>query len=93
MTLIDFHLGDWIEYVRSLEAMLPYFAASGRDKYTKSIRWYLEELQHLPPEVSSQFTDEGLFVVNTTNQFYAGCSGDYTIETSLMASFKGKTGE
>ena len=77
--------------MKSLRMMLPFFAATGHDKYLKSIRWFLDEMENAPAEVLAQF-EEGNFVVRRRENFYGATSGDYTIETTLMASFKGKTG-
>ena len=74
-----------------MKEMIPYLAATGRDKYTKSVRWFLNEMKLLPDSVKKQFL-EGYFVVRRKSAFYGACSGDYAIETTLMASFKGKTG-
>ena len=79
-------------YLSSLRLMLPHFASTGHDKYLKSVRWFLEEMEEIPADVLEQFK-RGEFVVRRSDGCYTGMSGDYTIETTLMASFKGKTGQ
>ena len=37
--------GDWDLHLRCIEAMLPYFAASGHNLYTKCTRIYLQEMK------------------------------------------------
>lgn len=71
--------------------MLPFFAATGHDKYLKSIHWFLDEMENLPTDVLTEFKN-GNFVVRRRGNYYGATSGDYTIETTLMASFKGHTG-
>lgn len=88
---IQLNSGNFEEYLDSLRRMLPFFAATGHDKYLRSIRWYLDEMDSLPADVKDQF-NKGNFVVRRQDQFYGATSGDYTIETTLMNSFKGKSG-
>ena len=84
--------GCWESYVKSLRLMLPYMAAANRDKYTKLLRWLLEEFEKIPEDVKSQFLQGG-FVVRTSTDNVYGCQyGDYTIETFLMEPFKGVEG-
>lgn len=72
--------------------MLPVLAAANRQKYTRCVRWLLDELQKLPEDVKQQF-EEGGFVVRQRDDSVYGCAaGDYVIETQLMAPFKGKQG-
>ena len=77
--------GCWESYLKSVRLMLPYLAAVDRDKYTKLLRWLLEEFEKIPEDVKSQ----GGFVVRTSTDNVYGCQyGDYTIETFLMKPFK-----
>ena len=83
--------GCWESFVKSVRLMLPYMAAANRDKYTKLLRWLLDEFEKIP-EVKSQFLQGG-FVVRTSTDNVYGCQyGDYTIETFLMKLFKGVEG-
>lgn len=79
-------------YVDSQQSALPVLAAGNRQKYTRSMRWQLDELKILPEPVKKQFQD-GVFGVRQDDSSLYGCaSGDYIIETQLMAPFKGKEG-
>ena len=54
------HTGYWKLHLDSLSEMLPYFAASGHNLYTKSVHVYLQmmsELEREHPEVYSQFVE------------------------------------
>ena len=66
-----------------LEEMLPYYAATGHNNYTKSVRWFLQEMEELPQQLKQQFED-GYFVDRRTEYYCSGISTDYAIETTLM---------
>ena len=40
-------LGNWKIYLDALYKMLPYFAACGRNSYTKSVLLYLQQMNNL----------------------------------------------
>ena len=84
--------GCWESYVKSVRLMLPYMAAANRDKYTKLLRWLLDEFEKIPEEVKSQFLQGGFIVRTSTDNVYGCQYGDYTIETFLMEPFKGVEG-
>ena len=85
--------GCWESYVKSVRLMLPYvMAATNRDKYTKLLRWLLDEFEKIPEEVKSQFLHGGFVVRTSTDNIYGCQYGDYTIETFLMEPFKGVEG-
>ena len=84
--------GCWESYVNSVRLMLPYMAAANRDKYTKLLRWLLDEFEKIPEEVKSQFLQGGFVVRTSTDNIYGCQYGDYTIETFLMEPFKGVEG-
>ena len=82
--------GDWKLHLQILQDMLPYFAASGHNLYTKSVYLYLQKmtkLQDSNPFVYSKFMD-GFHVVRRSDRFWAGLSPDLVIEQVLMRSLK-----
>ena len=89
--LFSERLGNWEEYLRSLEQMLPTLAATGRRCYTKSVYWFLKEMENLDDYTVSVFKKGG-FVVRRTDRPDGGISPDLAIEQVLMASLKGNTG-
>ena len=48
--------GNWGLHLSSLQDMLPFFAGSGRNNYTKSLYWFLQE------DILEEF-EKGLFIV------------------------------
>ena len=57
--------GDWKLHLATLQTLLPYFAASGNNLYTKSVYLYLQKmwkLEHSNLDIYSKFMD-GLHVV------------------------------
>jgi len=82
--------GNWELHLYSLQAMLPYFAASGHNHYTKSVYIYLQimnKLDETNPEVYKRFQD-GFHVIRRSNRYWAGLSTDLAIEQVLMRSVK-----
>ena len=86
--------GDWKLHLEAIHDMLPYFAASGHNQYTKSAYYYLQIMQNLEtshPSVYKRFLD-GLYVVRRTDRFWGGLSADLIIEQvsypSLVSHFK-----
>ena len=78
--------GNWELYLQSIYDMLPYFAGSGHNLYSKSTYVYLQamlSLQNSHPEVHSSFLD-GLHVVRRSDHEWAGLSMDLAIEQVLM---------
>jgi len=74
--------GDWNLHLQCLYDMLPYFAASGHNLYTKSVYIYLQKMTNLHmdnPEVYQHFT-QGLHVVRRSERIWAGLSTDLVIE-------------
>eukprot|EP00116_Pleurobrachia_bachei_P000625 sb/3460887/ len=84
--------GCWETFITSLKLMLPVMASGNRSKYTKILRWLLDEYSELPAPVVEQFIGRGWVVRTSDTCIYGCCHGDYTIETCLMGSFKGKEG-
>ena len=82
--------GDWSLHRSCLSEILPYFAATGHNQYTKCVEVYLQDLVDLQtsnPEVYDMF-EAGLFVVRRTDRFWAGLSKDLVIEQTLMRTMK-----
>ena len=82
--------GDWKLHLATLQNMLPYFAASGHNLYTKSVYLYLQKMWKLEdsnPDIYSKFMD-GLHVVRRLDRYWAGLSTDLVIEQVLMRSLK-----
>ena len=86
-------LGCWDDYVDSLKRMLPYMVSAARRKYTRCVKWFLEELERLDDETAEVLRDGG-FVIHRSNEPYAygAVSPDLACEQTLMAGIKGKTG-
>ena len=91
MNLMAERTGNWSMYLRSLEAMLPFFAGTGHNHYTRSVYWFLQEMSTLKPNILNEF-ENGSFVVRRTHVYWSGVSPDLCIEQTLMASLKGCTG-
>lgn len=82
--------GNWQLHLSSVSEMLPFFAASGHNHYTKSVMIYLKMMQSLSkdsPGVHQQFC-RGLHVVRRSERYWAGLSTDLIIEQVLMRSVK-----
>ena len=65
-------------HLKSLQRMLPYFAAAGHNNYLKSAYVYIQEMLDLPntkPEIHSAFAS-GLHVVRRTDRYWGGLSTD-----------------
>ena len=83
--------GLWDLYLSTLSQMLPYFAGIGRNNYTRSVYWFLQEMVYLDEEISVEFR-KGYFAERGTDNFWSGVSPDLCIEqTPLMAGLKGAT--
>ena len=69
---------DWDLHLRCVEAMLPYFAASGHNLYTKCTRIYLQEMKKLQKDESPVYTafKDGFHVIRRSDRFWAGLSSD-----------------
>ena len=74
--------------------MLPYFAATGHNSYTKCAYLYLQEMLCLEadyPDVYKSFC-EGHHVIRRSDRYWAGLSTDLIIEQVLMRSVKSRDG-
>jgi len=57
--------GNFLLYLKSLKEMLPYFAVSGHNSYTKSVYLFLQDmlnLEEINPSVFQEFLNGNLFV-------------------------------
>ena len=74
--------------------MLPYYAASGHNLYTKCTRTYLQEMKKLQKDESPVYTafKNGLHIIPRSDYFWAGLSSDLVIESVLMRSLKATGG-
>ena len=82
--------GNWEMHMQAVSQMLPYFAASGHNHYTKSARLYLQSMKNLNvehPDVYKAFAS-GYHVVRRSDRYWAGLSTDLIIEQVLMRSLK-----
>ena len=83
---------DWQLHIKSVQDMLPYFAAAGHNLYAKSchIPVYLQQMMELPqehPDVFAAFM-KGYHVIRVSDRYWAGLSSDLVIEQSLMRTMK-----
>ena len=74
--------------------MLPYFAATGHNNYTKSVYVYLQQIESLKedfPEIYEQFVNGG-HCIPRSDRYWAGLHTDLVIEQCLMKSLKSRGG-
>ena len=82
--------GDWMLHLKSLQEMLPFFAASGHNLYAKSAYIYVQQMLQLAdshPDVFAFFRS-GYPVVCRSDRYWAGLSSDLVIEQTLMRTMK-----
>lgn len=80
--------GNWELHLKCVRNMLPYFAASGHNLYTKPSYVYLTDMQSLAntyPDVHLQFINRH-HVMRRSDRHWAGISTDLIIEQVLMRS-------
>ena len=85
---------NWHMHLEAASHMLPYFAASGHNLYTKSCHLYLQSMEKLKedcPAVYEQLAS-GYHVVRRSDRQWAGLSTDLVIEQCLMRSLKSTGG-
>ncbi|CAC5414182.1 unnamed protein product [Mytilus coruscus] len=86
--------GNWPLHFQSIQAMLPFFAASGHNLYTKTAYVYLMTMQSLDedhPDVYASFIN-GNHVIRRSNRYWAGISSDLFIEQVLMRGMNTASG-
>ena len=76
--------------LKTLQDMLPFFAASGLNLYTRSVYIHLQQIlkqetEH--PDVFA-FLNSGYHVVRRSDRYWAGLSTDLVIEQILMRTIK-----
>jgi hypothetical protein len=72
--------GDWNLHLQATMEMLPFFAASGHNNYTKSCRLYLQDMlqtKKTNPQIETSF-QEGLFV-RRSDRLWVGEATDLVI--------------
>ena len=85
---------NFMLYLKSLKEMLPYFAASWHNSYTKSVHLFLQSMLNLEeshPHVFQEFMNGNMFV-RRSDQFWGALATDLIIEQVLMRSLKSKGG-
>ena len=81
---------DGLLHLSTRKEMLPYLAASGHNMYTKSVYFYLSQMQNLEndhQDIHAHFMN-GKHVVRRSDRFWAGLSTDLVIAQVLMRSVK-----
>ena len=75
--------------MKILQDMLPFFAASGHNLYTKSAYIHLQQMRKLEIEHPNVFAlNSGYHVVRRSDRYWAGLSTDLVIEQVLMRTVK-----
>ena len=77
-----------------VQEMLPYFAASEHNSYTKSAYMYLQTMQSLKDDhpVVHDLFQAGYHVVRRRDRYWGGLSTDLVIQQVLMRSVKSQGG-
>ena len=85
--------GNFNLHLSDVQEMLPYFAASGHNSYTKSAYMYLQTMQSLKDDhpVVHDLFQAGYHVVRS-DMYWGGLSSDLVIEQVLMRSVKSQGG-
>ena len=86
--------GNWNLHLSTVQEMLPYFAASGHNLYTKLAYVYLQNMACLEDDHPDVYHSslEGHHVVRRSNRYWAGLSTDHIIEQVRMRSVKSRGG-
>ncbi|KAJ8870621.1 hypothetical protein PR048_029644 [Dryococelus australis] len=82
--------GNWHQYLKTLNGMLPYFAAAGHTHFTKSVCVHVEnmlDLQTLNPDLYTKF-ENSLFIIRRSDREWAGLTPELVIEQALVRSLK-----
>ncbi len=82
--------GDWYLHLATMKEMLPHFATTDHNNYTKSLRNFLQDMNNLKeknPSIYKSFED-GQHVVRRNDRFWSGISLDQVIEQDLMRALK-----
>ena len=87
-------LGDFQLHLHSLRCLLPYLAAAGHNRYTKSVTLYLKKMYNLEethPELYTTYLEHG-HTVRRSNRLCGGLSLDLCIEQGMMRVIKSAGG-
>ena len=86
--------GNFSLILKTLQNMLPFFAASWHNLYTKSVYIHLQQMLKLETEHTDVFAflNSGYHVVRRSGRYWTGLSTDLVIEQVLMRTIK-TTGE
>ena len=82
--------GDWPLRLDRSRMILPYFADLGHHHYQKSVYLYLQRTSQIHvthPGLHKHFMN-GLYVIRTSDRFWADLSQDLVVEQVLMCSLK-----
>ena len=82
--------GNFSLHLSVVQEMLPYFAASGHNSYTKSAYIYLQTMQSFKDDhpVVHDLFQAGYHIVRRSDRYWGGLSTDLVIEQVLMRSVK-----
>ena len=82
--------GNFSLLLKTLQDMLPFFAASGHNLFTKSVYIHLQQMLKLETEHPDVFAflNSGYHFVRRSDRYWAGLSTDLVIEQVLMWTIK-----
>ena len=83
--------GNWQLHLSGVEKMLNLFAETGHIHYSKSARFYLQQMCDLPkthPEVYEAFNSLGYHAVRRSDRYWSGLWSDLVIEQVMMRAIK-----
>lgn len=85
-------VGDFELHWTTIIRMLPYFHASGHNKYAKCAHLYVQDMLELKKNMTEdeyiKFTKKGYFTIRRSNKLFAGIWSDMTIEQTLNRLMK-----
>jgi hypothetical protein len=82
---------DWVLHLQTISDMLPFFAASGHNNYTKSLMVYHQDMSSLEeqrPSLYRSYMKGEHTIRRSDNPFWGGLPADLVIEQDLMRSMK-----
>ena len=85
-------IGNFELYISSLEQRLPYLVAAGHDKYTFTIRKYLQHIKNLCPCLEKKYKEGSWTICINDKLFWNGTFTEQVIEQILMRSGKSQGG-
>ena len=86
--------GNWHLHLKSLQEMLPYFAAVGHKLYTNSVHIYLQQMLQLQAQHSDVYTffSTEYHSIRRSVRYWAGLSSILVIEQVLIRSMRAASG-